>query len=48
MKLLAGVYPPDSGKIALMGREMRFGSAAGALARRAFPRSFRNSRCFLI
>ena len=30
MKLLAGVYPPDSGKIALMGREMRFGSAAGA------------------
>ncbi len=32
MKLLAGVYPPDSGAIALDGRDIRFGGAASARA----------------
>src|SRR5271166_384852 len=32
MKLLAGVYPPDSGEIMLNGREMCFRNAANARA----------------
>ncbi len=48
MKLLAGVFSPDSGEIRLEGRATAFESASRRERRRASPRSSRSSRCSLI